>query len=459
MTSSVPARGSPKSIAVAPGRTGRRRSPLMTRAFIGLMIAAILLRLVLVLMADNKLNAPWGGVGDAPAYLLLSQNLAAGKGYAYAGHPTAYRAPLYPLALAAAIVLAGRHAIEAVRLVQFVLGLLVCYLCACLSGKLFGPDAKKTAFIIALFFPTLVVMTGEILTETSATLASAVFLYLLVRFLDAPSWPILAGLSAVVGFATLIHFNMALFGIVILSVVLFKQNRLPRFPAAALTIILPGLIVSPWLIRNFVVFNGALTLSTESGPAVVMGVLTPQGRALPGDSERLRGALGWIPPTDLETNGASRDSLGDEATLNRQAWSVTFHLWRRAGWSLVPLTIKKLFYFWLSTDQLFWTASFRPLVRVARAAGVLLYWVLLAFAIRGWFKLRILKPNFAYIFFFYAVLVTVLHIPFNMNTRLRMPFIDPLLASLAAAPCIAFGKHFRLAKSLTVPGDALQGNR
>ena len=31
------------------------------------------------------------------------------------------------------------------------------------------------------------------------------------------------------------------------------------------------------------------------------------------------------------------------------------------------------------------------------------------------------------------ILVTILHVPFNMNTRLRMPFIDPLLAVLGGA--------------------------
>ncbi|HTZ75387.1 MAG TPA: hypothetical protein VMB47_15805, partial [Candidatus Aquilonibacter sp.] len=65
--------------------------------------------------------------------------------------------------------------------------------------------------------------------------------------------------------------------------------------------------------------------------------------------------------------------------------------------------------------------------------GVLFYWALLALGIAGWLKLRALRPELAYIFLFYAIVVTILHIPFNMNTRLRMPFIDPWLAVLAGA--------------------------
>ncbi|MGH9685950.1 MAG: ArnT family glycosyltransferase [Candidatus Acidiferrales bacterium] len=404
-------------------------------------MAGILTRLLVVLLADNRLNPPWGGLGDAPAYFLLAHNIATGKGYAYAGFATAYRPPIYPLLLAGGIKVFDSHAFEAVRLVQFLMGLAVVYLCASVAGNLFGKDEKRAALVLALFFPTLVIMTGDILTEATATLISALFLYLFVRFFQRPSWAILAGLSVCVGVATLIRFNMALLGIVVLAVVLLQQKTLPKWRAAALMICLSGLVVSPWLVRNYRAFHGRLLLSTESGPAAVMGVLTPQGRALPGDSARLRRALGWVPPADIETNAPSRAQFGSEAELNRKAWRVAFGLWRHTGWRLVPLTLEKLSYFWLSTDQLLWTRSFRPLVRAARAGGVLVYWVLLAFGIAGWFRLRSRSSGLARVFLFYVILATVLHVPFNMNTRLRMPFIDPLLAILAAGQLSFFNRR------------------
>ena len=312
-----------------------------------------------------------------------------------------------------------------------------------IAGKIFGRAARKPALIVALFFPTLIIMTGEILTEALASLVCAIFLYLLVRFFEKPSWSVLTGLAATVGLATLVRFNMALFGFVVLWAVVSWKMPLPKWRAIALTIILPGLIISPWLIRNYVVFHGAFVLSTEGGPTAAMGILAPEGRAQPGDSERLVAALGWLPPMELETNDASRNRIGDEANLNRQAWKVTLELWRKTGWKLVPLTIEKLGYFWLSTDQLLSTDSFRPIVRAGRAAGVLFYWALLALGIAGWFKLLGAKPELAYIFLFYVILVTVLHIPFNMNTRLRMPFIDPMLAVLAGAGLLLAAERMR----------------
>jgi len=408
-------------------------NPIFSYSFIALLLLGVIVRIFIVALPGSALRTPWGGGGDTPAYVLLAQNLLAGKGYTYAGQPTAYRAPVYPFLLAASMKVFGAHALAAVRWLQFLAGLFTVYLCSAIAGMIFGRSAKKPALIVALFFPTLIIMTGEILTEALATLVSAVFLYLLVRFFERPSWAILTGLAAVVGLATLDRFNMALFGFVVLWAVIFWKIPMPKWKAAALTILLPGLIISPWLIRNYVVFHGAFVLSTEGGPTAAMGILAPQGRARPGDSERLVAALGWLPPMELETNDPSRLRLTDEADLSRQAWKVTFELWRKTGWALVPLTIEKLGYFWLSTDQLLSTDSFRPIVRAARSAGVLFYWLLLALGIAGWFKLREVRPELAHIFLFYAIVVTILHIPFNMNTRLRMPFIDPWLAALAGA--------------------------
>jgi 4-amino-4-deoxy-L-arabinose transferase-like glycosyltransferase len=427
------------SLALPAKKDAKNRA--FSYGFTGLLLLGVIIRILIVSLPGNAPRTPWGGGGDTPAYVLLAQNLLSGKGYAYAGQPTAYRAPVYPFLLAGAMKMFGSYAIAAVRWLQFLAGLLTVYLCSVIAGMIFGNSARKPALIVALFFPTLIIMTGEILTEALATLVCAMFLYLLVRFFEKPSWGVLTGLAATVGLATLDRFNMALFGFVVLWAVVFWKTPFSKWRAVALTIILPGLIISPWLIRNYVAFRGALVLATESGPAAAMGVLAPQGRARPGDSERLLSALGWLPPIELETNNPSRLRLGDEADLNRQAWRVTLGLWRKAGWELLPLTIDKLGYFWLSTDQLLSTDSFRPVVRAARSAGVVFYWGLLALGIAGWFKLRAARPELAYNFLFYAILVTILHIPFNMNTRLRMPFIDPMLAVLGGAGLLLAAKR------------------
>jgi len=400
-------------------------------SFWGIVAAGILLRVLVVVYAGNGVSTHLSGGSDAPAYILLAHNLADGRGYTYAGYPDAYRAPIYPILLAGAIKVFGGHALAAMRWFQFLEGLATAFLCAATARRLFGEKAKRAALVFALFFPTLVMMTGEILTETTAALFSALFFYLLVRYLERPHWGILTVLAAVAGLATVVRFNMALYGMVLLCTVLFMKPGLPRLRSAAVVILVSGIVLSPWLIRNFIVFKGACLLSTGSGITAAVGTFGPQGRTLPGETGKMRDALGWAPPVDMETNDASRRRLGPEPTLNQQAWQVVYAVWRNEGFQLVLLSLQKVGYFLLSTEQLLSTASFPPSIRLVRAGGVLAYWALLALAVGGWFELRRHKRDLAYLILLYVVFVAVAHLPFAMNTRLRIPFTDPLIAVLA----------------------------
>ena len=403
----------------------------LANALNAIVAGGVLLRVLVTVLAGNGARTPWGGGGDTPAYLLLAQNLLAGKGYAYAGMPTAFRAPGYPILLAAVFRMFNGHALAAMRWLQFFEGLAVALLCAAAAGKIFGKWARKFSFAVALFFPTLLEMNGEILSEGTATLFAALFLYLLVSYLEEASWKWLVGMACAIGLGALVRFNIAALGIVALAGIMLLTHGWVRWKSAATVAVVSLLFISPWIIRNLIAFHGQVLFSTESGADALHGVLTPQGRALPGDSAKLRAAVGWVPPVDLETNAPSRLALGPEPELDNQCWRAAIAIAMYKGWALIPLELRKLSDFWLSTDQLLWTASFATWDRIMRAGGVLFYWGLLALAIAGWFRVRSQHVRAAWIFLLYAVLVTAMHLPFVMSTRLRMPLIDPMLAMLA----------------------------
>jgi len=67
------------------------------------------------------------------------------------------------------------------------------------------------------------------------------------------------------------------------------------------------------------------------------------------------------------------------------------------------------------------------------------YWALFALASLGWGILRKTRPNVAAILLGYAILMTMLHTPFVMNTRIRAPLVDPLIAVLAGGGATSFG--------------------
>jgi 4-amino-4-deoxy-L-arabinose transferase-like glycosyltransferase len=414
-------------------RRARLESILTTAVVIG-----ILVRMAVVVFAGSGMRTPWGGGGDTPSYLLLAQNLLAGKGYTYAGLPTAVRAPAYPFALAALMKLFGGHALAAMRWVQFFAGIGVASLCAASAARLFGSPARKMTFVITLFFPTLVEMNGEILAEALATFFVALFIYFLILYMERPRWLAIAGMGAAIGLGSLVRFNIAALGVVALFEIFTNQAAQRKWMHAASVFLVSILFVSPWIVRNEMVFHGRVLFSTEGGPDALHGVLAPQGRALPGDSEMFRAAVGWVPLADIETNDSRRLALGNEPDLDLQCRRAAVAIAMSKGWGLVPLTLGKLANFWLSTDQLFWTASFPLWGRLLRAGGVLAYLVILAMAIAGWFRLIPHQKRLAHMLLLYVSLVTLMHLPFVMSTRLRMPLIDPLLAALAGGGLTAF---------------------
>lgn len=408
------------------------RSRLFSYGFLILVMAGVLGRLAFIAIPGNALQTPWSGGSDTGAYVLLAQNLLGGKGYAYAGQPTAFRPPGYPLLLAAFMELFGKHYIVAMRGFQFLEGLAIVLLCAAMAGRIFGKTAKKAALLLGLFIPTLVELTDEILTETTAALFTGIFLYFLVRYREKQHWHFLMGMSIAVGLGSLVRPNLIFLELIALLVVCLQKNGRSRLRDAAVVILAPCILMSPWIIRNLEVFHGRVLFSTEGGPAAATGIIEPQGRSQFGDAEKIKDALGWVLPQGLETNDPSRLLLPSEPEIDRRSWQVAYRLWRESGWDLFPIGLKKVSYFWLSTDQIFWTRSFPSFQRTLRAMGVFAYWIILALGIIGWFCLRRGKPALAQAFLLYILLVTVLHLPFNMSTRYRIPLMEPLLVVLGA---------------------------
>ncbi len=124
----------------------------------------------------------------------------------------------------------------------------------------------------------------------------------------------------------------------------------------------------------------------------------------------------------------------------------------RVNWVLV-----KWVTYWLSTDQLLNPGSVSRMNRALHVAAVIFYWALLALASLGWWILRKTRPNVAAILLGYAVLITVLHTPFVMNSRIRAPLVDPLIAVLAGGSWSALEGEKRLEEKFeraTASGDS-----
>jgi 4-amino-4-deoxy-L-arabinose transferase-like glycosyltransferase len=391
------------------------------------IVLGITARLFFAVAPGNRVSAPWSGVSDAPAYSLLAHNVTEGMGLSYCGMPDAIRPPLYPLLLAGLIKIFGPNFAAATRILQFLGGLLMAYLCYSIAKRLWGHDRALLAGAVSLLMPTLAYLSGEIMTESFAALIVTAFLGVLLKQLESPRWSGWALSGLLVGLGTLIRFNLAVLGIVAVGAVWTKQGAREGYRAAALVTISAAMMVAPWIVRNLRQFHGRVLLSSQTGYNMVEGLVTPEGRALPGDSGRLVQAEGWA-QAQIETNDSSRLSFPDEGKLNSDTTQIAVGLWRKAGLDAVPILLKKIGYFWLETDQLTWYPGRGAMVR---KLGVLIWWLILVVAVAGWFQLRQGNASAASVLLLYAGVVTVFHTPFVMNTRLGAPFLAPLASVLA----------------------------
>ncbi len=406
-----------------------------------LIVAGLATRIGFLVLHGNRTIGSFSGVGDQERYIALADSVFQGRGLSYFNHPTALRPPVYPLLLAGSHVIFGHSYPFVVRFLQFLIGIVVAYICLLIAQDLFGkkPLVGLSATAIALALPSLILISAELQTEQLATLLTTLFLMFLIAEIERnESYSVRLGICS--GLATLLRFNCAILVVIGAAICLWSKRSLKE---ASVLCFVAALIVAPWIVRNAVVFQGKILFSSHGGINLLEGVLTPDGRAQSGESERIRAEVGWL-HSDIEVNDPHRNLFSSEPQLDRQADLAAIAAWKNLGWkSAVTLSLKKTLRFWFSTDQMIETNSFSTLNRRLRAVGVLVYWIVLAFAITGWCYLYSSSRTVALTLGFYVLFFTLAHLPFVMNTRLRIPFADPLIAILAGRGFVASVERIR----------------
>jgi hypothetical protein len=187
--------------------------------------------------------------------------------------PVDMRMPGYPAFLAAIYALLGRTR-TAVLLVQAVLDLITCYVVAMIAARL-APAAKRAvvataALWLAALCPFTAGYTAAVLTETLATILTALAFYALLRALTDPSiepartdarsatllpfirWVLLAGVLT--GIGTLVRPETPLLLAAAGLVLCIRWRHLADWPKLALaaTWMALGLLLPllPWAVRN-----------------------------------------------------------------------------------------------------------------------------------------------------------------------------------------------------------------
>lgn len=388
----------------------------LSNAILAILALGVTLRFVIFFLSVKSGATFWSTGNDAGAFILLASNLVHHHGLSYAGTPTAFRPPLYPLLISVMMRLAPERWLALLRVLQLASGLVTAWTCGILASRWGG--SRVLAVALALWMPTLIFFQPEVGTETFFAMLVVLWLVCLTYApTESSTWiPPTMGLLA--GIATLQRFNGLLL-VVIGPLVHFYYLR--NWKRAALALAVGIMFVAPWIVRNWIELGWPF-FSTETGYAMVVGMLSPTSRTQPGDTEAVVSAIGWF-GNEIESNNAP-PNLRNEIQLNRKAVSFVIHHWRDMPRSWPS----KLAAFCLSWDQWSAISGVSRRGQIVRRAAVLFWWVILCAACFALWRLRRRMP---YILFYIGVLI-IAHLPLTMSTRVRVPLLDPLICALAS---------------------------
>jgi len=259
------------------------KNPLPTAAWLILLLALLLRVGYMVATPDYKL------VHDALDYDKAAVSIASGDGWPYSrapGRETAFRPPAYPVLLAGVYKVTGvRHGTEhdrvvPARIIGIIIGTLIVAMIFIVARQLWGRRVALLAMLGGAIYIPLILVGASVMSEP-------LFALLLLGALAAAiqhrrsthrwRWVVVSGVLA--GLTCLTRANAL---VLLLPLGLAVWTVRPRwsvraFAAPALLVILALVTVSPWTIRNAIVFDRFIPVSTQLGSALA-GTYNDQAR-------------------------------------------------------------------------------------------------------------------------------------------------------------------------------------
>jgi hypothetical protein len=298
-------------IRTLPERHGRRT----------LAILALIVAVGFGLRFDRVLNPLDHPGDDARAYFSLAKSLYEDQTY---GGPSFRDAddwsPGAPLMYAGVYYLTGGVRDGAARLLLALLGTAAIVIAYLLGRRIDGRPAGLLAAGGVAVYPSFIHTNGALLSEPVALffLPAAVLAFLWAADRRSPWAWVLPG--ALLGITALIRpeylFVGAAFAVLALILVARRSGWRPGFAAGGLLALAFVLPLVPWMVRNFVVLDRLVPVSTGSGKALYVGTYLPAD----GDYQRVKALLvERFQGRELEPGSAELDRVNPTPLFDRVA--------------------------------------------------------------------------------------------------------------------------------------------
>jgi 4-amino-4-deoxy-L-arabinose transferase-like glycosyltransferase len=311
-----------------------------------IVVLAFAVRLAIVLHAGERTL-----VDDETGYDRIALNVAGGHGY-QSGHseetrrPTASRGPSYILYVAAFYAVAGHHVV--LPLVgQCVMEALSCLLAYWIAWRLFA--SKRVALWAAALYavyPPFIINAGYLLTETFTNFT---FLATIAAFLEYVErrhirYLVIAGIA--LGLCALNKPHAAALGAVLALVALPALGWRTTIRSGVIVTIVTALVMTPWIVRNAVVFHAFIPGVTLvgytfwGGTAPVGGIRQIGSLSDPAVPDSVRQVVDGI-DTELERSRwymqeALRIIKEDPVRYAKLCFRKIFQLWFNLGFDVAP---------------------------------------------------------------------------------------------------------------------------
>ena len=215
------------------------------------LLLGLVVRVAYLLPASRKIVT-----SDAYNYVEISRNLVTGRGYSevlpgLVNHATAYRPPGYPLLLAGVFEVTGPSA-GAARGVNVLLGLVVIALTFLVVRRSSSLLAASIASLCVAVMPNLVANDVNVLSDS---LSLCFLLGVMLAVLAQRWWAV----GVLLGLVILTRPSAQVFVVALILWVVV----LARWKALGKVLLATGLLVSPWLLRNWVEFGSPVYVSSN----------------------------------------------------------------------------------------------------------------------------------------------------------------------------------------------------
>jgi 4-amino-4-deoxy-L-arabinose transferase-like glycosyltransferase len=404
-----------------------------------LVITSIILRLAYVFVLHPPLTWSDAGIYDGTA-----GNFVSGHGYSLpVGTPFAGREPGYVLFFLIPVYFLFGHNFLMVQILQIILSAtLTTVIYYFIKQEL----NKNTAFLSALFFvlhPLFVSYTGEILTEIPFTFLLFISLWVIYNSLKKESLKLCFVGGLVLGLATLTRFISIFLPFFLIIIIYFFYRNSKKIIYYGATLIVAMLIsVSPWVIRNYIVFD--TFIFGRAGASEIYW----SGSYIPWDGEW----LGYqTPPLKELSPDSNTATLAIDKILMPEFWkniksdpAGVMKVWLKKP---VKLFIKGDFNNVLAEKNKMAIYGQQINFYAIRYLFTAINLVLIAFALLGYFVLGKRNRPLLVLCLLIITYFMLFYLPMNPDSRYKMPLLPFIFIGAAVGINYIYEKSSKLYRS------------